>query len=142
MTAVLRRATAGDAAAVAALVTELGYPATAADVHDRIDHSLRSKKSCLLVAEAAGEVIGLVSAELVPYFPNGSTVCRLTTLVVSSRHRGRGVGAMLLAGAAEFAREHRCWGIELTSAMHRVDAHRFYERAGFSRHSYRFFKTL
>ena len=83
-----------------------------------------------------------MSAELVPYFPTGSTICRVTSLVVSSQHRRRGVGEKLLAAAAEFAREHRCSGIEVTSAERRVDAHRFYQKLGFSRTAFRFFQPL
>jgi GNAT superfamily N-acetyltransferase len=101
-----------------------------------------SDTSCILVAQQASEVIGLVSAELVPYFPNGSTICRVTGLVVSTHHRGQGVGEKLVTGAADFARERHCSGIEITSAEHRLDAHRFYQRLGFSRTSFRFFHAL
>jgi ribosomal protein S18 acetylase RimI-like enzyme len=113
-----------------------------ADVQDRLVHSLRRYSSCFVVVQSAGEVIGLISAELVPYFPNGSTICRVTSLVVSSHHRGRGLGEQLLAGVADFAREHHCSGIEITTAEHRLDAHRFYRRLGFSRTSFRFFQAL
>ena len=84
----------------------------------------------------------MMSAELIPYFPTGSTICRVTSLVVSSRHRSRGVGEKLVAAAATFAREHGCSGIEVTSAERRVDAHRFYQRLGFARTGLRFFQTL
>ncbi|MGH6676247.1 MAG: hypothetical protein ACRECE_08510, partial [Xanthobacteraceae bacterium] len=60
-------------------MTELGYPAAEAEVKDRLDRSLRSETSYCVVAESAGEAIGLMSAELVPYFPNGSTICRVTS---------------------------------------------------------------
>jgi len=142
MTAILRHATEADAKHVVSLLAELGYPSTEADVHDRFCHSLRSQTSCFLVAQSASDVIGLISAELVPYFPNGSTICRVTGLVVSSQHRGQGVGEKLLTGAADFAREHHCSGIEITSAEHRLEAHRFYQRLGFSRTSFRFFWAL
>jgi GNAT superfamily N-acetyltransferase len=142
MTVILRHATEADAKHVVSLLAELGYPSTEADVHDRLCHSLHSQTSCFLVAQSASDVIGLISAELVPYFPNGSTICRVTGLVVSSQHRGQGVGEKLLAGAADFAREHHCSGIEATSAEHRLEAHRFYQRLGFSRTSFRFFQAL
>jgi ribosomal protein S18 acetylase RimI-like enzyme len=138
----VRRATLDDAAAVAALVTELGYPATAADVIDRVQRALHSQTSFLLLAQSGEDVIGLISAELVPYFPNGTVVCRVTALVVAAQHRGRGLGEKLMAHVTDFAREHGCAGIELTSAHHRVDAHRFYERLGFSGTSRRFFRPL
>jgi len=115
MPVVLRSATEADAKHVESLLAELGYPSKEADVRHRLRRSLHSDTSCFLVAQSASEVIGLVSAELVPYFPNGSTICRVTGLVVSTHHRGQGVGEKLLTGAADFAREHQplCAGIAL-----------------------------
>src|SRR5262249_5013094 len=138
----LRSATEADAKHVESLLAELGYPSTEEDVRHRLRRSLHNNTSCFLLAQSASEVIGLVSAELVPYFPNGSTICRITGLVVSTHHRSRGVGERLLAGVGDFAREHHCSGIEITSAEHRLDAHRFYQRLGFSRTSFRFFQAL
>jgi predicted N-acetyltransferase YhbS len=142
MTITFRRATEADTGPIAALLTELGYASTAADVVDRVRRSLDSPSSYLVLAQSENDVIGLIAAELVPYFPNGSTVCRVTALIVASRYRGRGLGEKLLGHASDFAREHGCSGIELTSAHHRLDAHRFYERLGFSRASLRFFRPL
>jgi len=142
MSVTLRPVRQEDAERVAALMTELGYPSAAADVQDRLRRSLKSPTSCCLVAQSAGEVVGLMSAELVPYFPNGTTVCRVTSLVVSSQQRRRGIGEKLIAAAADFARAQKCSGLELTSAERRVDAHRFYEQLGFSRTAFRFFRTL
>jgi N-acetylglutamate synthase-like GNAT family acetyltransferase len=142
MTVTFRRATEGDMEPIAALLTELGYASTAPDVVDRVQRSLHSETSWLLLAQSENDVIGLISAELMPYFPNGSTVCRVTALVVTARHRGRALGEKLLAHVTDFARQHGCSGIELTSAHHRLDAHRFYERLGFSRTSLRFFRPL
>jgi GNAT superfamily N-acetyltransferase len=142
MPVVLRRTTGADAKHVEPLLGELGYPSRAIDIRDRLRRSLRSDGSCFLLAQSASEVVGLLSAELVPYFPSGSTICRVTGLVVSAHHRGQGVGEELLAGAADFARKHHCSGIEITSAEHRLDAHRFYQRLGFSRTSFRFFRAL
>src|SRR5215831_20269851 len=69
MTVILRHATEADAKHVVSLLAELGYPSTEADVHDRLCHSLHSQTSCFLVAQSASDIIGLISAELVPYFP-------------------------------------------------------------------------
>jgi ribosomal protein S18 acetylase RimI-like enzyme len=142
MSVTLRPARQDDAERVASLMTELGYPSAAADVQDRLRRSLVSPTSCCLVAQSAGEVVGLMSAELVPYFPTGATVCRVTALVVSSEQRRSGIGEQLIAAAADFGRAHKCSGLELTSAERRVDAHRFYERLGFSRTAFRFFRAL
>jgi GNAT superfamily N-acetyltransferase len=142
MTVTFRQATLADAEPIASLLTELGYASKAADVVDRVQRSLHSGTSWLLLAQLENDVTGLIAAELVPYFPNGSTVCRVTALVVTGRHRRLGLGEKLLARATDFARERGCSGIELTSAHYRLDAHRFYERLGFSRASLRFFRQL
>jgi GNAT superfamily N-acetyltransferase len=142
MTITLRPALAADAKPVAALMTELGYPSTAASVKDRLDRAPHSETSRCIVAQQADAVIGLMSAELIPYFPTATTVCRVTSLVVAPQHRRRGVGKLLIDAAGEFAREHTCSGIELTSAERCVEVHRFYERLGFSRTAFRFFRAL
>ena len=138
----VREATEADAARCASLLAELGYSSEESEVRHRLAGSLARSSSRTLVAQSNAEVVGCLTAELVPYFPNGSTVCRVTAVVVSATHRNGGVGETLLAAAAEFARDHRCSGVEVTSAEHRVDAHRFYERLGFSRTSFRFFRPL
>ena len=142
MAVTLRAAREADAEHVASLMTELGYPSTAEGVKDRLRGSLSSQTSCCLVAEAENKVIGMMSVELIPYFPTGSTICRVTSLVVSSQHRSRGVGEKLMTAAATFARKHGCAGIEVTSSERRVDAHRFYQRLGFARAGLRFFQAL
>jgi GNAT superfamily N-acetyltransferase len=142
MTVTLRRARQADVPQVAMLLTELGYPSQAADVEDRVQRSLHAQTSCLIVAQSASELVGLMAAELVPYFPTGATICRVTALIVASPLRGHGIGKMLIAAADEFARAYRCSGIELTSAQRRVEAHAFYERQGFALTAFRFFKAL
>jgi GNAT superfamily N-acetyltransferase len=142
MAILLRSATKADATHIVLLLAELGYPSNEPDVRKRLDLCLQGNASCVLVAQSASGVVGLITAELVPYFPNGSTICRVTSLIVAPDHRSQGIGEKLLAGAADFAREHHCSGIEITSAEHRLDAHRFYQRLGFSRTSFRFFRPL
>ncbi|HEY7246122.1 MAG TPA: GNAT family N-acetyltransferase [Xanthobacteraceae bacterium] len=142
MPIMLRPAKEADAKHVAMLLAELGYPSNETGVRDRLRRALPDRGSCLLVAQSESEVVGLASAELVPYFPNGSTICRVTALVVSPHHRSRGIGEKLVAGVADYARQHHCSGIEITSAEHRLEAHRFYQRLGFSRTSLRFFQAL
>src|SRR5262249_62369022 len=98
MPALLRRATEADAKHVESLLAELGYPSKEADVRHRLRHSLRSDTSCFLLAQSASEVIGLVSAELVPCFPNGSTICRITGPGVSGPAPGPGGGGKRFSG--------------------------------------------
>lgn len=51
---------------------------------------------------------------------------------VASDLRGRGIGAALMADAEDRARAAGCGLMQLTTNRSRADAHRFYERLGFT----------
>ena len=68
--------------------------------------------------------------------------CRITALVVDEAHRGHGIGQMLVEAAETAARSARCSRIEATSARHRTDAHRLYDRLGYGQTSVHFLKRL
>ena len=87
-------------------------------------------------------MVGCASLVFVPYFPDGSTLCRITALVVAASHRGRGFGAALIAKAVEEGRHRGCSALEVTTAERRADAHRFYQRLGFSLTSFRFTQSI
>jgi GNAT superfamily N-acetyltransferase len=63
-------------------------------------------------------------------------------LVVDAGHRGGGVGTKLLEHVMRVARELECRRVELDSAFHRVEAHRFYERLGLERRAFLFSKPV
>ena len=63
-------------------------------------------------------------------------------LVTHSGARSRGHGAELLRWLVQRAESEDCSGLQLDSAVQRVDAHRFYEREGLRRRSYHFEKAL
>ncbi|TMB67507.1 MAG: GNAT family N-acetyltransferase [Chloroflexi bacterium] len=59
--------------------------------------------------------------------------CWLQDMVVDKERRSQGIGALMMAVAESWAREHGLTHIELSSNAGRADAHRFYERHGFGR---------
>ncbi len=63
-------------------------------------------------------------------------------LVASASERSRGVGRALLAELAERARAAGCTAIDLDSALHRQDAHRFYIRERMPIVSFHFARQL
>ncbi|MCG8546695.1 MAG: GNAT family N-acetyltransferase [Alphaproteobacteria bacterium] len=138
----VRRATTRDAEAVRALLHQLGYTASAEDTAGRIRQTARSPRAFLSVATAGKTVVGVVSAVVSPYFPDGTDLCRVTALVVDQAHRGGGIGEALLDSALEFARQSGCAAVEVTTANARDRAHRFYEKMGFDQTSLRFYRAL
>ena len=59
-------------------------------------------------------------------------------LVTLDSERSKGHGAYLLRWLSHCAEAESCQRLELDSAMHRKDAHRFYEREGMATSAYRF----
>jgi GNAT superfamily N-acetyltransferase len=127
----VRPMTLRDAAAVADLCTQLGYPATTETMERRIAALAGRDDHGLLVATVDGEwVVGWIhvcSAMLIEIDP----LAEVWGLVVDAEERGRGVGRLLMEAAERWAiaRGHRV--LRLRSRVQREGAHRFYERLGY-----------
>jgi predicted N-acetyltransferase YhbS len=137
---VIRRATSADAAAIAPLLDELGYPSTAAQVEARL--AALPADELVLVAEVDGQVAALAGLRVERLLERDEPSGRLTALVVGSRWRGRGLGESLVRAVEEEARAHGCERVVLTSGNHRSEAHTFYGRLGYEPTGRRFAKQL
>ena len=141
----IRPAQAGDAARVAALLTQLGYPVTADEVTRRLEYWLDDRLSRILVAEHDQQVIGCLSVHAIPYLERTGRWARIESLVVDSSARRGGVGHALVRAAEETARQWDCLAVEITSSRRRDDAQAFYRQLGYTDvcdRSARFFKVL
>ena len=87
------------------------------------------RRGQLWVAEDRGALVGCLGFDEAP-FTDG---IELHKLYVARSARGRGLAGRLYALAEDFARERGSTFIELWTDTRFVDAHRFYERRGFSR---------
>jgi GNAT superfamily N-acetyltransferase len=100
-------------------------------------YAVHDRGADVLLALDGERVVGLASvyADIlsIRYGPR----CWLQDLIVTSSHRGRGVGAKLLAAASDWGRDRGCTHLELSSGEGRKDAHRFYRAQGMSQ-SYNF----
>lgn len=63
-------------------------------------------------------------------------------LVTDEKHRGKKYGAMMLEYLNDYAKMGMCENIVLSSGFQREDAHRFYEKSGFSKKSFVFLKSV
>ncbi|TWI03005.1 PhnO protein [Luteimonas cucumeris] len=138
----LRPATPDDAADVARLLGELGYPCDRDEAAARIVTILSDKAQTLLLADAHGETCGLVALHSLYAVTHGAGISRITALVVAESHRGRGIGRLLLRGAEINARLAGAARIEVTSSAQRSQAHDFYRQCGYANGSLRFVKPL
>ena len=138
-----RPARAEDAASIAMLLGELGYPARAEAVPGRLSQLAEYPNTLALVAADGGEVVGVVTAHVFPALHAAEPVAWLTSMVVSGEHRSRGIGSELIERAEQWALEKGAPKISLTSALHREHAHAFYEvKQGYEKTGLRFSKAL
>ena len=138
----LRNAVLSDAADVARLLTEMGYPCEIDEAAERIDAIAGNDRQALVVARREGAVCGLIAIDFMYYLPLGTTTCRVTALVVSPAAQGLGIGRQLLKDAERRARSGGAARIELTSGSQRTEAHAFYRACGYSDGTVRFIKRL
>jgi GNAT superfamily N-acetyltransferase len=91
--------------------------------------------------DAAGACLGVAGWRIIAT----TVVARklyVDDLVTDERRRSRGVGTALLGELTERARTAGCRAIDLDSALHRQDAHRFYIREGLPIVAFHFAKAL
>lgn len=136
----VRTAVPGDAAAVAGLLEDLGYPSHLEHARDAIARLAFTDNDRVFVAEYGTQVAGVVSVHRIPLLHAPGYLARITALVVAPPLRGSGVGRVLMAAAEKFAWASDCIRIEVTSGDHRPEAHTFYERLGYQVDERRFIK--
>lgn len=140
----VRVAVIDDAVALTALVADLGYPATQAQLQVRLRRLLADARVHVIVSmdRAGGDVVGLCTVHLLSTIHGDADVAQITALVVSERVRGRGAGRQLVTEAERWARERGAGRIVVTTALHRGGAHVFYERLGYTHSGRRYGRTL
>jgi GNAT superfamily N-acetyltransferase len=138
----VREAQRRDAAAVAALLGELGYPSTPEQAAERIERIAADSSTLLLVAEVEGEMAGLAALHVQNLVERDHVGCELAAMVVGARFRRRRVGALLMEAIEEAARLLGCVHLVLNTAHRRADAHAFYEALGYEHTGRRYAKDL
>jgi GNAT superfamily N-acetyltransferase len=102
-----------------------------------------SPDSALFVAFDAEEVVGVFQVVLLHSIAGrGRPRAKVEGVQVRADQRSRGVGALMMARAEQWARERGATFVELGSNKKRTDAHRFYERLGYARSHEGFKKIL
>ena len=88
----------------------------------------------LIVADANGEVIGTLHLMFLPSLSyQGGMRAQVESVRVAKQLRGQGIGADMMKWTIERARQRGCHMMQLTSHKSRTDAHRFYEKLGFTK---------
>ncbi len=139
---VLRAAVPDDVPALASLLADdtvsrsRGDSARHGDAYaDALTVLQSTENNVQLVAERGGAVIATFQLTVIPGLARGgATRMQIETARVSSAERSHGVGSALMRWVVDVAAPATgSTLVQLTSDLARVDAHRFYERLGFTR---------
>jgi N-acetylglutamate synthase-like GNAT family acetyltransferase len=138
----VREVRVADAARIAELLGQLGYPSEEDAVRRRLERLLRSDADATWVAEVDGELVGLVGIHVSQVLAYDGDAAKVSEIVVDDRYRRQGIGAHLMEVAEDEARRLGCSVLFLTTAERRKDAHAFYRTLGFEETGRRFAKSL
>lgn len=127
----IRLATPDDAERLAALSTQLGYPATAEKMRGRLADLLSDSHHAIFVAHATdAQVVAWIHVFKRKTIASDGAA-EIGGLIVDESCRGRGIGRALVERAAAWAREQGCGSLCVRSNVVREDARRFYTGLGF-----------
>ena len=87
----------------------------------------------VILALEEEEVIGCIQLTIIPGLARlGMKRAQIEGVRVDKKYRGKRVGEALFKEAIAIAKAEKCGLVQLTTDKQRNDAHRFYERLGFS----------
>lgn len=133
----IRRAVKADIATVSKLAIELiesmkNSGGIARDVlSENSRNALTNPNSYILLAEREGKVIGFISFMIRKTIIHSGLCGLIDELVVSKRHRRKGVGKELIDAAIEECKKLRCCEVEVSTEFTNVNAREFYKHCGF-----------
>jgi GNAT superfamily N-acetyltransferase len=120
----------GDTEAVAALVEQLRYEVTVADVAERLAGVAADQEAEVLVAESDGMIVGWIHVYGVTWVQMGH-FAGVAGMVVADGRRGEGIGSRLLEEAEAWARRRDYPLFRVRSNVIRDQAHAFYLQRGY-----------
>jgi GNAT superfamily N-acetyltransferase len=140
----IRPCCAGDFDQVILLLLQLWPDRTVnpAALHPVFHRALTSDLKTYLCAVDKGQVVGFGSLTVQDTLLPERNLGHIDELVVDGKYRNKGIGKQLLEQLVSMAKHKGCRQVELNSAFHRKEAHRFYERNGFEGRAFVFLKYL
>jgi ribosomal protein S18 acetylase RimI-like enzyme len=128
----IRAMVKSDLGQIVPLAAQLGHSATCEELASRFVLVNSNPSAALMVAESreAG-IIGFITLHEVSTLLSARRV-EIQALVVDRAHRGQGVGQALVAAAEAWTIARGLQHLRLGSRTSRTEAHKFYQRVGFT----------
>ncbi|MDO0913494.1 GNAT family N-acetyltransferase [Streptomyces sp. DT2A-34] len=135
----IRAAVADDIPAIVGMLADDPLGAQRESPHDltpylaALDQLSSDPNQHLVVAVREGRVVGTLQLTVIPGLSRkGATRSIIEGVRIHADERGSGLGTQLIEWAVAESRRQNCQLVQLTSDNTRTDAHRFYERLGFT----------
>ena len=112
------------------------------DLSDVYLKAVDSKAQQLIVGLVDNKVVGFCSLTIKNNLWQAGSLGHVDELVIDKKFRGKGFGKKMIDSITHIAKNLKCKRIELESAFHRKEAHKFYETIGFQNRAYLFSKKL
>jgi GNAT superfamily N-acetyltransferase len=125
----IRGARHSDTGALAGLSTELGYPSTEAQVRERLRLLDDPERALLVADDTGGGLAGFIDVH-VQRVVEADPFGEVGGLVVAEAQRRFGLGAALLAAAADWSRARGLERLWIRANLARVGPHGFYPAVG------------
>ena len=139
----IRRARLQDAERLAELSGQLGYPASRAEIVQRMKRMRPAAEHAIFVVETGKNVTGWLHVSVTPLL-EVDLRAEVNGLVVDEHQRSLGAGAQLLRAAEQWAAKKGCKSMSVRSNVVRERAHGFYLQQGYEHYKTQkaFRKTL
>jgi GNAT superfamily N-acetyltransferase len=129
----IRSATPADAAAIARLSAQLGYPVAVSSLADRLHHlHVLSDQAVYVAIGPTGQVVGWIHGAEQLLVESGAR-CEILGLVVDEAARRAGIGRALVEQVEQWARHRGLRETSVRSAVSRTESHPFYQQLGYER---------
>jgi len=122
---------------------ELGYAnLNETETKKRLSIFAKNDNWATFVAVYDGALVGFVGITKGMAYNIDGCYSQIMALAVLEKYQNAGIGTALLKKAEEWSLSQGIVDIAVNSGMKRLDAHRFYEKNGYSKKSYSFSKVL
>ncbi|MEU6349363.1 GNAT family N-acetyltransferase [Streptomyces sp. NPDC047072] len=135
----IRPATTDDVSAIVGMLADDPLGAQRESPDDLAPYLSALERLCadpnqhLMVAVRDGRVVGTLQLTIVLGLSRrGATRSIIEGVRIHADERGSGLGTQLIQWAIDESRRQNCQLVQLTSDSTRTDAHRFYDRLGFT----------
>ncbi|MDL2214819.1 GNAT family N-acetyltransferase [Dysgonomonas sp. OttesenSCG-928-M03] len=128
----IRSAWIADCEVIRNLLEQLGYPHSTEIIKEKLDKLISNPDDEVFVYHENNKVLGFITAHFSVQLAFSGDFCEIGYLVVDESARSKGIGKKLEEYVCDIAKNRGCSRIHVFSMSYRTEAHRFYEKLGYS----------